>query len=155
VGATVPVEILSVDSEKRRIGVALVPDGSTRATTAEASAELVPGKRITGKVERHERFGVFVFLGPGRVGLMPLSETGLEKDADIAKRFPIGGDVDVIVLDADADGHRIRVSHKAVADAEDAAELREYAARLDAAPSQGFASLADKLRGALRSKDRE
>jgi hypothetical protein len=31
-------------------------------------------------VERHEKFGVFVFLSPGRTGLMPLSETGLDRD---------------------------------------------------------------------------
>ena len=29
-------------------------------------AEIVPGARLTGKVERHETFGVFVFLAPGR-----------------------------------------------------------------------------------------
>ena len=44
----------------------------------------MPGARFTGKVERHEKFGVFVFLAPGRTGLVPLSETGVAKDADLA-----------------------------------------------------------------------
>lgn len=153
-GTTAAFEILTIEPEKKRIGLALVPEGSTRATTAQASGEIAAGLRITGKVERHERFGVFVFLGPGRVGLMPLSETGVDKDADIAKKFPVGSDVEVIVLEADPTGRRIRVSHKAVIDAEDTAQLREYEARAGAGPREGFGSLADKLRGALKPKDR-
>ena len=31
--------------------------------------------------------------------------------------------------------------------------MREYAERPDAAPAQGFGSLADKLRGALKPKE--
>ena len=30
----------------------------------------MPGARLKGKVERIERFGVFVFLAPGRTGLV-------------------------------------------------------------------------------------
>jgi small subunit ribosomal protein S1 len=150
VGTTAAFEILSIDAEKKRIGIALVPEGSTRATGAASSGDIAPGARLTGKIERLERFGVFVFLAPGRIGLMPLGETGVDKDADVARRFPVGSDVEVIVLEADPAGRRIRVSHKAVMDAEDAAELRDYAARGDAGPAAGFGSLADKLRGALK-----
>ena len=40
VGTTAPFEILSIDLEKKRIGVALVPEGSTRAgAVTAASAE--------------------------------------------------------------------------------------------------------------------
>jgi small subunit ribosomal protein S1 len=153
VGLTTAFEILGIDSEKRRIGVALVPEGSARAGAADPDL-LRPGARLTGKVERHERYGVFVFLAPGRSGLMPLSETGVEKDADVAKRFPVGSDVEVIVLESDEEGRRIRVSHKAVLDAQEAAELREYTARPDASTPQGLGSLADKLRGVLKPTDR-
>jgi small subunit ribosomal protein S1 len=150
VGSTATFEILSIDPGKRRIGVALVPEGSSRGVATSPSAQIENGVRLTGKVERHERFGVFVFLAPGRVGLMPMSETGVDKEADLANRFPIGSDVDVIVLEADAAGRRIRVSHKAVMDAENAAELREYTARTEAGDAKGLGSLADKLRGALK-----
>jgi small subunit ribosomal protein S1 len=151
VGATAAFEILSVDLSQKRIGVALVEEGSSRAagTTAPQDA-LAPGTIVTGKVERHERFGVFVFLSPGRTGLMPFSETGLERDADLAKAFPIGSEVEVAVLEADASGRRIRLSRKAVAQQREQAELREYAARPDAAPSTPLGSMADKLRDALK-----
>ena len=103
----------------------------------------MPGARLTGKVERHEKFGVFVFLAPGRTGLIPLSETGVAKEADIARAFPVGADVDVVVLEVDPSGRRIRLSAKAVLDAQEAAEVREYTERGDAAPAEGFGSLAE------------
>ncbi|MGE0460715.1 MAG: S1 RNA-binding domain-containing protein, partial [Vicinamibacterales bacterium] len=137
VGITAAFEILSIDPEKKRIGVALVPEGSTRAASAAgAGGDIVPGARITGKVERHERFGVFVFLAPGRVGLMPLEETGVDRDADLARALPVGSDVEVVVQEIDAASRRIRVSRRAVSEAQEQAELREYAARLDAPPTE-------------------
>ncbi len=94
----------------------------------------MPGAIVTGKVERHEKFGVFVFLSPGRTGLMPFAETGLDRDADMLKAFPIGSEVEVVVLEVDPAGRRIRLSKKAVAEQQERAELREYAARSDGAP---------------------
>ena len=151
---TAAFEILTIDLEKKRIGVALVPEGSARAGTARSQPGIAPGARLTGKVERHEKFGVFVFLAPGRTGLIPLSETGAAKEADVARAFPIGADVEVVVLEVDASGRRIRLSAKAVLDAREAAEVREYTERADAAPAEGFGSLADKLRGALTPREK-
>jgi len=154
-GMTGAFEILSIDLEKKRIGVALLPEGSARAGgTAPSQPGIVAGARLTGKVERHEKFGVFVFLAPGRTGLIPLRETGVAKEADIARAFPIGADVEVIVLEVDESGRRIRLSAKAVMDAHEAEEVREYAERADAVPSEGFGSLADKLRGALKPRQK-
>jgi small subunit ribosomal protein S1 len=151
VGKAAAFEILSVDPAQKRIGVALVEEGSSRAAGAAApQGALAPGTIVTGKVERHERFGVFVFLSPGRTGLMPFSETGLDRDADLARAFPIGSEVEVAVLEADASGKRIRLSKKAVTQQREQAELREYAARADASPATPLGSLADKLRDALK-----
>ena len=146
-GTTAAFEILTIDPEKKRIGVALATEGSTRA--APAAGEIVPGARLRGRIERHENFGVFVFLAPGRTGLIPMSETGLPKEADVAKAFPVGSDVDVVVLEIDETGRRIRLSVKAIQDAQEAAEVREYTQREDAATGP-FGSLADKLRSALK-----
>jgi small subunit ribosomal protein S1 len=153
VGTTAAFEILSVDVAQKRIGVALVEEGSSRAAGVTAPSDaLAPGTIVTGKVERHERFGVFVFLSPGRTGLMPVAETGLDRDADMVKAFPIGSDVEVAVLDADDSGRRIRLSRTAVAQQREQAELREYAARPDATPASSLGSLADKLRNALKGR---
>ena len=156
-GMTASFEILSIDLDKKRIGLALVEEGSARLGGADAAvpsrSAVVPGARLSGKVERHERFGVFVFLAPGIVGLVPSSETGVARDADVQKAFPIGAAIEVVVLEVDATGRRIRLSCKAVAEAQEAAEVREYAEREEASQAQSFGSLADKLRGALKSRE--
>jgi small subunit ribosomal protein S1 len=154
-GTTGAFEILSIDPEKKRIGVALLPEGSARAGgQAPLQREIVPGARLTGKVERHEKFGVLVFLAPGRTGLLPMSETGLAREADVAKAFPVGADIEVVVLEVDPSRRRVRLSVKAIKDAQEAEELREYSERADAAPVDGFGSLADKLRGALKPREK-
>jgi small subunit ribosomal protein S1 len=154
VGATGAFEVLSLDLEKKRIGVALVPEGSVRAEgvapTVAAKPEIAPGARLKGKVERHEKFGVFVFLAPGKTGLVPMSETGVEREGDLVRVFPVGGEVEVEVLAVEEGGRRIRLSRKAILAAAERAEIREYGERKDVAPSGGFGSLADKLRNALK-----
>jgi small subunit ribosomal protein S1 len=153
VGATGAFEILSIDTAQKRIGVALVDDGSSRAAgIASPDGAIVPGSIVVGKVERHERFGVFVFLAPGRTGLMPFSETGVDRDTDMVKVFPLGSEVEVVVLEVDPAGRRIRLSRKAVAEQRERAELREYAARSDASPTTSLGSLADNLRNALKGR---
>ena len=150
VGSTGAFEILSVDTAQKRIGIALVDEGSSRAASAQGT--IAPGTIVTGKVERHEKFGVFVFLSPGRTGLLPFAETGVDRDADMLKAFPIGSEVEVAVLEVDPTGRRIRLSRKAVAEERERAELREYAARPDSAPATSLGSMADNLRNALKGR---
>ena len=68
------------------------------------------------------------------------------------KAFPLGSEVEVAVLEADASGRRIRLSKKAVAQQREQAELREYAAREDATRPTSLGSLADTLRNALKGR---
>jgi ribosomal protein S1 len=83
-----------------------------------------------------------------------VSETGVARDADIRKAFPIGADVEVVILEIDPAGRRIRLSNRAVVQAREVEEVREYTERKDAAPAEGFGSLADKLRGALEPREK-
>jgi ribosomal protein S1 len=83
---------------------------------------------------------------------VPMSETGVDREGDVPRMFPVGSDLEVIVLEIDPTGRRIRLSRKAILDAQESEEVREYTARTDAAPSSGsFGSLGDKLRGALKA----
>ena len=66
---------------KRRIGVAVLPEGSARASGAAPTGVSV-GARLTGKVERHERFGVFALLFAKAVG-----PQGTVAAQDIAPEF--------------------------------------------------------------------
>jgi small subunit ribosomal protein S1 len=155
-GAAVAVEILTLDLDKKRIGVAVLEEGSARAGGARAVApgrvEIVPGARLTGKVERYETYGVFVFLAPGRTGLIHHTEMGAAGESDIRKAFPVGSDIEVIVLEVDPSSHRIGLSRKAVLEATEKTGAREYAEQQDQAQAEGFGSLADKLRAAMRPR---
>ncbi len=153
-GMTGTFEILSIDLKQKRIGVALIAEDSAPAKgTAKGQPGIVPGARLTGKVERHEKFGVFVFLAPGRTGLIPLSETGVPKESDVQRAFPVGADVEVVVLEVDPSGRRIRLSAKAVMEAREAEEVREWKER-QVPPAEGFGTLADKLRSALKPRNK-
>jgi small subunit ribosomal protein S1 len=153
-GMTGTFEILAIDLEQKRIGVALVEEAWARAEAATGVRPgIVPGARLTGKVERHENFGVFVFLAPGRTGVIPMSETGIAKEGDLQRAFPVGGDVEVIVLEADPSGRRIRLSAKAVLEAREAEEVREWTER-NASPAEGLGTLAEKLRSAFKSLEK-
>ena len=153
-GDVVGVEILTVDTERRRIGVAVVdPDAATGAAGERAiRPELASGARVTGKVERHESYGVFVFLAPGCTGLLPVEETGLERGSDLRKAFPAGSDLEVMVLEVDAESGRIRLSRRAVFDAEEQGDARAYHERQEEAQAESFGSLGDKLRAALEPR---
>ncbi len=151
-GMTATFEILSLDLDQKRISVALVAEKPAPVLGKPGGRSgIVPGAQLTGKVERHEKFGIFVFLAPGRTGLIPLSETGVAKESEIPRAFPVGADVEVIVLEADPSGRRIRLSAKAVTEAREAEEVREWKER-QATPAAGFGTLADKLRSALETR---
>lgn len=153
-GMTGSFEILSVDLEQKRIGVGLIQEGLARpAQVAGQRPGIVAGARVTGKVERHEKFGVFVFLAPGRTGLIPMSETGIAKESDVQRAFPVGADVEVMVLEVDPAGRRIRLSAKAVQEAREAEEVREWSERKGQS-TEGFGILADKLRSAFKSREK-
>lgn len=64
------------------------------------------------------------------------------------RAFPVGSEIEVIVLEID--GRRIRLSRKAVFEAQEAAEVREYRNGPTRHRRAGAsARSADKLRGAL------
>ena len=147
VGTMVAVEILTVDLEKKRIGVAVIEKDSAGILTIEAGAQL------TGTVERHERYGVFVFLSPGHTGLMPNEETDTAYGTDLKQLFPVGTEIEVAVLEVDAETHRIRLSRKALREVEEKSDARAYSQRQREGQEASFGSMADTLRAAFRRAD--
>ena len=145
-GQEIKVKVLRVDDERIALGLKQLIDDPW--TVAAATYKV--GQVLTGKVEKVEKFGVFVALAPAVSGLVPASETGIARDMDLKKAFPAGADVEVIVLEIDLSARKMRLSCKAVADAKEAAEVRDYTEREGTAQPQALGSLADKLRDALK-----
>ena len=146
-GDPITVRVLRVDEATGKISLGLKQLQDDPWSTAAAA--FPAGQVRTGKVARIADFGVFVEIAPGFTGLMPLAETGVDRGGDVRKAFPIGSEVEVVVLDVDQEARRIRLSKKAVGEQREKAELREYEQQRDAAPGPSIGSLAEKLRGAL------
>ncbi len=152
--------VVSLEPRRRRMSIQPLLEG--QPVTPQGLPE--PGARVTGRVQRVEKFGVFVWLGPGRVGLVPSVYTGTRKGTDLSRVFPTGKEIEVEVLEADADGRRIRLSVPGAVARPKPAEPRSAArepsrdpkAKARApeaapAPSQAFGtSLRDVLGAALK-----
>jgi small subunit ribosomal protein S1 len=123
-GAEVAVMILAIDSGKRRIALALAPEGATVGEQLESNVEV--GAVLTGTVERVESFGVFVRLGPGQTGLVPVAELGALRGTDPRKAFPAGSEMKVLVLSIEEGGRRIRLSREKAIAHEEQAEAQAY-----------------------------
>ena len=149
-GDQITVRVLRVDDANGKIALGLKQLQDDPWTTLAAKYQA--GQVRTGRVTRLADFGAFVELEPGVTGLMPFAESGADRNADMRKAFPIGSDLEVVVLEVDVAARRIRLSKKAVAEQLEQAEVRDYAARPDAEPSASMGSIADKLRDALKGR---
>ena len=132
--ADVAVMIVAIDRDKRRIALALAPEGAAVGDQLESAVTV--GAVITGTVERVEPFGVLVRLGPGQTGLVPAAELGSTRGADHRRMFPPGSEMKVLVLAIEEGGRRIRLSREKARAHEEQAETQAYIK--DAARKGGF-----------------
>jgi small subunit ribosomal protein S1 len=124
--------VLGVDSEHHRITLTVPADG----LGLEAPAPEV-GTTLKGRVQRIEAFGVFVWLGTGRTGLLPSALSGVPRGTDLVRRFTIGDEIEVEVVEVDPDGRRVRLARKGVrADEQASRPPRPPQARAKAAPRE-------------------
>lgn len=146
-GDEVEATVVTLDWDKRRIGLSLVK------TRQELANELSNGSVHEGTVDRIESFGLFVKLPTGARGLVPVSETGTQRGADLKKEFQPGQKVKVTVLETDKGSGKIRLSIKAAAEAEERAEFSSYIGK--PSTSSGFGTLGDVFAKAMgKSKER-
>ncbi|MEZ4452259.1 MAG: S1 RNA-binding domain-containing protein [Nannocystaceae bacterium] len=112
---------------------------------------------LTGKVAHVASYGVFVDTPKGR-GMVPLRELGLPPGADPKRSFPMGKEVQVVLLSRDDATGRLRFSVSGVARAEERSNYREFAsggtssggkAEGGGGKASGLGSLGDLLRGKL------
>ncbi|HET7342177.1 MAG TPA: S1 RNA-binding domain-containing protein [Methylomirabilota bacterium] len=123
-GAELDVLIVSIDAGKRRVGLALAPEGA--AVGEEMTSAVSVGAVLTGTVERVETFGVLVRLGPGQTGLVPNAELGTARGTDHRRMFPAGSEMKVLVLGIEDGGRRIRLSREKALAQEERAETQAY-----------------------------
>ena len=143
-GDAVTVKVLGFDPVQRRVSLSIKAAG---AKPIEPGANNL-GTLVTGKVERVEKFGVFVRLNTGASALLPAAETGTPANTDLAKAFPVDSEHTLVVMSVDERG-RLKVSKKAREQAEERALVDSYNASAGAA-SKGLGTLGERLKSKLK-----
>jgi len=142
-GDEITVKVLRVDDDKQKISLGLKQ--LTADPWARAEATYKVGDVRTGRVTRVAEFGAFVELEPGIEALAHASTfapTGRAEAWSSAVAPGMTGAFEIQSIDVEKKRIGVALLHGAD-------EVREYAEREDAAPAEGFGSLADKLRSAL------
>ena len=135
-----------VDKDKQKISLGLKQLAADPWSTV--ADKYAVGQVHTGRVTRLTDFGVFVELEPGVEALAHASTfppTG--RSGEWASEVPAGTTGAFEIQSIDVEKRRIGVALRPAAE-----DVREYTERADASGSEGFGSLADKLRGALKPK---
>lgn len=141
-GQEVEAEILSIDLENRKISLSL------EKKAIEAVGDLPQiDEEVEGTVENVAKFGIFVKLPSGRVGLAPNSEMGTPREADHSKMFKPGDAFKALVIDVDKDGKKITLSRKAL---KRKAERKITADYGQAQTENSFGTLGDLFREKLK-----
>lgn len=106
-GETLEGWVRELDLGRKRISLALreTPQGNP---WEGAETKYPEGTKVTGTVEKVEKFGAFILLEPGLTGLLPASEMGLPKGANVGRTYGVGKKVTLQV--AQIDGRKKRIS---------------------------------------------
>jgi small subunit ribosomal protein S1 len=159
-GEEITVKVLRIGGDDEKIALGLKQLGDDPWSSVQSRYAI--GQVAQGRVTRIADFGAFVELEPGVEALAHASTfvpTG--RKGGWAASIAVGTTGPFEVLSIDPEKKRIGValidaesSRAASQKAEEAADVRDYATREDAAAGvSGFGSLADKLRGALNRRD--
>ena len=174
----VQVRVIDTDTGARRISLSMREAPQTLDTAVDnqpqqARVPQVPrmarGQMVEGTVERIEKYGVFVKLDPlvaaaagapeqkAVSALLPGSESGTPRGADLNKAFPLGTRLSLLIIEVDERG-RLKVSKLAREQAEERELVKEFNSAGNvgtkggkATGSAGLGTFSDLLKGKLGS----
>ncbi|HEY8376168.1 MAG TPA: S1 RNA-binding domain-containing protein [Nannocystis sp.] len=149
IGETVRVRVIAVEprgTNPNDLKVSLSMKSAEQPAEVASAAETV----LKGKVAQVTNFGVFVDTDIGR-GLVPTSELGLSPNADPKRAFPVGKEVEVVVLGRGGESGKLRFSIQGVAVAEERSAFKNFAREAKKEAGKGLGSLGDLMKD-LRDK---
>jgi len=163
-GETVTVKVLRIEDGGQKIALGLKQLTDDPWSAAHVTYQV--GQVVQGRVTRLAEFGAFVELEPGIEGLAHASTFAPSGSERWTRGVAVGLTGPFEILSVDPDKRRIgvalvqdgsprsRAKAAAFEAAQEAEELRDYTERQRGAASEGFGSLADRLRGALDTRPR-
>lgn len=143
-GQELELIIEKIERDRQRIGL-VSPAVAEKRKPVQITVK--SGDLVKGKVQKVERFGVFLELEGGAVGLIPNGEMDTDRGADHLRMFPVGTELEVAVLEVDKKRGRIRLSRKALKTAVERKAIADYKKRENAPQSLG--SFGDLLKDFL------
>lgn len=145
VGEQVRVKVLSIEANpKGGTRVSLSMKALVQPEAAPSSDEILNG--TVGRIEHH---GIWVDT-PSGGGFVSVAELGLPPGSDPRRAYQVGQTIEVVVLRRDNSG-KLRLSVKAVADAESRRNFRDFRTG-EGGGSRSLGSLGDLLRDKLEGK---
>ncbi|MEK7702377.1 MAG: 30S ribosomal protein S1 [Nitrospirota bacterium] len=107
-GQDIEAVILKVDREKERISLGFKQ--TTPDPWQDVAKKYPIGASVTGTVSKYADFGFFVDLQEGIIGLVHLSETGVESSEEALSLYPVGAEISVRILRIDLVERKIALS---------------------------------------------
>jgi small subunit ribosomal protein S1 len=155
VGDRLRVRVVHVDDQGVRLAPTLAAAAAAGASvsldgsTEPDAVKFAVGQVVSGAVERVESYGVFLQVdgtkGRGGRGLVPVSELGTPRGADLRKTFPLGTKMKAKVL-ALEEG-KMRLSVTALKDDEERKDFEGFKGKeKEAPPASKFGTLGDLLK---------
>lgn len=75
-------------------------------------SDLQEGSILNGVVKNIRKYGVFVDIGGGMVGLLHIEDISISRIKSPEERFKIGQKIKVMIKSIDKDNHKVVLSHK-------------------------------------------
>lgn len=150
VGQEIEVKVLSVEADRERVSLSrkdLLP-----GPWDNVDEEFAEGSVVTGTVKRIVDFGAFVELKPGVEGLVHISEMAHHHVETPHEVLSEGDEIEVQVLTADQNEHRVSLSVKAL---EEAPEEEAPAPQQRKQKTKKHDSRSDVRQPSLRDDDEE
>lgn len=130
--------VAGVDLKKRRIELKSAPKDAAIGSSYDIP-KVSLGSIVDCVVDSVETFGVFASIQnvPGRAGrgLIPQSELGVQRGADLRKEFPVGKALKAKVIEAH--GGKLKLSIRAAANDAEAKDFQEYRQKVAKESSMG------------------
>jgi small subunit ribosomal protein S1 len=146
-GETVSVLVKEVDLVKRRISLSIKE--AKGDPWVDFSKEHKPGTRITGTLEKKEKFGYFINLAPGVTGLLPQSVISKSPDRNDLEKLRPGDSVSLTLQDIKVSERKVSLSTGEATDTDD------WRAHTPSFEGGGLGALGEKLQQALKAKDKK
>jgi len=150
-GDEITVKVLRVDEDTQKIALGLKQ--LTTDPWSSVAATYQVGQVRTGRVTRVAEFGAFVELEPGIEALAHVSTfapTPGSRAWSAAVTVGMTGAFEILSIDVE----KKRIGVGPVPEGSARAGRTEYTGHEDAAPAEGFGSLAEKLRDALNPREK-